>query len=55
MENVGAVKELCKLTDTFESRIDYLERCNQKLARLRKYDSIRSTSSVWRLVGFYYI
>nr|XP_039267671.1 uncharacterized protein LOC120342770 isoform X3 [Styela clava] len=45
MENVGAVKELCKLTGNFESRIDQLERWNKKLAKLKKYDSIRSTAS----------
>ncbi|XP_078586542.1 uncharacterized protein LOC144868316 isoform X2 [Branchiostoma floridae x Branchiostoma japonicum] len=45
MENVGAVKELCKLTDNLETRIDELERMNKKLAKLKRLDSIKSTSS----------
>ncbi|XP_023243166.1 myelin regulatory factor-like isoform X3 [Centruroides sculpturatus] len=45
MENVGAVKELCKVTDKLETRIDELERMNKKLARLKRIDSIKSTSS----------
>ncbi|CAK8672196.1 unnamed protein product [Clavelina lepadiformis] len=45
MENVGAVKELCKLTGNFEERIDELERWNKKLSKLRKYDSFRSNVS----------
>ncbi|KAG1706614.1 Myelin regulatory factor [Nymphon striatum] len=44
MENVGAVKELCKVTDNLENRIDELERMNQKL-RLKRIDSLKSTSS----------
>ena len=50
MENVGAVKELCKLTGNFEERIDELERWNKKLSKLKMYDSFRSTASVMRLV-----
>lgn len=45
MENVGAVKELCKLTDNLETRIDELERWSQKLAKLRRLDSLKSTGS----------
>lgn len=45
MENVGAVKELCKVTDNLETRIDELERMNRKLMRLRRHDSTKSTSS----------
>ena len=45
MENVGAVKELCKLTGSFEERIDELERWNKKLSKLKRYDSVRSTTS----------
>lgn len=45
MENVGAVKELCKVTDNLETRIDELERMNRKLVRLRRHDSTKSTSS----------
>jgi len=48
MENVGAVKELCKVTGGFEERIDELERWNKKLAKLKMYDSIRSKASVVR-------
>uniref|UniRef100_A0AAV2L6A6 Myelin regulatory factor n=1 Tax=Knipowitschia caucasica TaxID=637954 RepID=A0AAV2L6A6_KNICA len=46
MENVGAVKELCKLTDNLETRIDELERWSRKLAKLRRLDSMKSTVSV---------
>lgn len=45
MENVGAVKELCKLTDNLENRIDELERWSRKLAKLRRLDSMKSTVS----------
>ncbi|KAL3841766.1 hypothetical protein ACJMK2_019868 [Sinanodonta woodiana] len=45
MENVGAVKELCKLTDNLEVRIDELEAMNKKLSRLKRYDSLKSTIS----------
>jgi len=46
MENVGAVKELCKVTDNLETRIDELERMNHKLAKLKRLDSIRSDSAI---------
>ncbi|XP_033123849.1 myelin regulatory factor-like isoform X2 [Anneissia japonica] len=46
MENVGAVKELCRLTDNLETRIDELERMNRKLAKLKRLDSMNSTSSI---------
>ncbi|XP_068615612.1 myelin regulatory factor-like [Brachionichthys hirsutus] len=45
MENVGAVKELCKLTDNLETRIDELERWSRKLAKIRRLDSMKSTVS----------
>nr|XP_006815766.1 PREDICTED: myelin regulatory factor-like [Saccoglossus kowalevskii] len=45
MENVGAVKELCKLTDNLENRIDELEKMNRKLSKLKRLDSLKSTSS----------
>ncbi|CAG7785964.1 unnamed protein product [Allacma fusca] len=38
MENVGAVKELCKVTDKLETRIDQLE----KITRLKRSDSNKS-------------
>ena len=43
MENVGAVKELCKVTDKLENRIDELERMNQKLWMIKRLDNIRSS------------
>ena len=46
MENVGAVKELCKVTGNLENRIDELERMNRKLAKLKRLDSIRSSCSI---------
>ncbi|XP_077517879.1 uncharacterized protein LOC144128387 isoform X3 [Amblyomma americanum] len=45
MENVGAVKELCKVTDNLETRIDELERINRKLSKIKRFDSIKSCSS----------
>ncbi|XP_032894958.1 myelin regulatory factor isoform X7 [Amblyraja radiata] len=45
MENVGAVKELCKLTDNLETRINELETWSRKLARLKRLDSMKSTVS----------
>ncbi|KAI1309357.1 Myelin regulatory factor-like protein [Halotydeus destructor] len=45
MENVGAVKELCKVTDNLETRIDELERMNNKLRKLNRFDSIKSVMS----------
>uniref|UniRef100_A0A8C1FEA5 Myelin regulatory factor n=1 Tax=Cyprinus carpio carpio TaxID=630221 RepID=A0A8C1FEA5_CYPCA len=47
MENVGAVKELCKLTDNLETRIDELERWNRKLAKLRRLDSMKSSHGLF--------
>ncbi|XP_078424009.1 myelin regulatory factor-like protein [Cetorhinus maximus] len=43
MENVGAVKELCKLTDNFEKRIQELETWNKNLAKLKRIGSMKST------------
>ncbi|GIY13472.1 myelin regulatory factor [Caerostris extrusa] len=45
MENVGAVKELCKVTDNLETRIDELERINRKLSSIRRKDSLKSDLS----------
>lgn len=45
MENVGAVKELCKVTGNLEMRIDELEKMNTKLSKLKRFDSIKSTVS----------
>lgn len=52
MENLGAVKELCKVTDNLETRIDELERMNNKLSKFNRIDSIKSqmsrtTSASW--------
>ncbi|XP_077194924.1 myelin regulatory factor-like protein isoform X2 [Paroedura picta] len=45
MENVGAVKQLCKLTNNFEVRIKELEAWNEKLARQKRINSLKSTMS----------
>ncbi|CAH1787339.1 unnamed protein product [Owenia fusiformis] len=47
MEGVGAVKELCKLTDNLENRIDELEKMNKKLskAQIKRMDSLKSNAS----------
>ncbi|XP_044017955.1 myelin regulatory factor-like isoform X2 [Aphidius gifuensis] len=45
MENVGAVKELCKVTDNLETRIDQLERINKRLNKIKRDDSLKSTIS----------
>lgn len=45
MENVGAVKELCKLTDNLEVRINQLEKMNQRLSKIKRFDSLKSTAS----------
>lgn len=45
MENIGAVKELCKVTDNLETRIDQLERINRRLNKLKRGDSLKSTST----------
>ncbi|XP_013222683.2 myelin regulatory factor-like protein, partial [Columba livia] len=45
MENVGAVKQLCKLTNNLEVRIEELEQWNRKLARLKRTSSLKSTVS----------
>lgn len=36
MENIGAVKELCKVTGSLETRIEELERINSRLVQFRK-------------------
>ncbi|XP_054094573.2 myelin regulatory factor-like protein isoform X3 [Callithrix jacchus] len=45
MENVGAVKQLCKLTNNLEERIEELEIWNKKLARLKRLSSWKSSAS----------
>uniref|UniRef100_A0A8P0TM01 Myelin regulatory factor-like protein n=2 Tax=Canis lupus familiaris TaxID=9615 RepID=A0A8P0TM01_CANLF len=45
MENVGAVKQLCKLTNNLEERIEELEIWNRKLARLKRLNSCKSSAS----------
>ncbi|XP_021029162.1 myelin regulatory factor-like protein [Mus caroli] len=54
MENVGAVKQLCKLTNNLEERIEELEIWNKKLARLKRLSSswkssISEASSISKL------
>lgn len=36
MENIGAVKELCKVTGSLETRIEQLERMNSRFVQIRK-------------------
>lgn len=45
MENLGAVKELCKVTDNLGTRIDELERINVRLSKFNRIDSIKSIGS----------
>ncbi|XP_028677744.2 myelin regulatory factor-like protein [Erpetoichthys calabaricus] len=45
MENVGAVKQLCKLTDNLETRIQELEIWNKHLAKLKRFGSMKSSMS----------
>nr|XP_014342700.1 PREDICTED: myelin regulatory factor-like protein [Latimeria chalumnae] len=45
MENVGAVKELCKLTNNLETRIEELESWNKRLLKLKRMGSLTSTAS----------
>ena len=45
MENVGAVKELCKVTGKLENRIGELERMNSKITKLKRIDSFKSNTS----------
>lgn len=45
IENIGAVKELVKVTDNLETRIDQLERINRRLNKLKRGDSLKSTST----------
>lgn len=47
MESVGAVKELCKVTDNLETRIDELERMNRRLVKLKRLDSLKSNTSAF--------
>ncbi|KAM5287883.1 myelin regulatory factor-like protein [Ctenodactylus gundi] len=58
MENVGAVKQLCKLTNNLEERIEELEIWNRNLARLKRLSSCRSSateaSSISRAVSTSY-
>uniref|UniRef100_A0A8C5L9H4 Myelin regulatory factor-like protein n=1 Tax=Jaculus jaculus TaxID=51337 RepID=A0A8C5L9H4_JACJA len=45
MENVGAVKQLCKLTNNLEERIEELEIWNRRLAKLKRLSSWKSSAS----------
>ncbi|XP_029414846.1 myelin regulatory factor-like protein [Nannospalax galili] len=45
MENVGAVKQLCKLTNNLEERIEELEIWNKKLSRLKHLSSSWKSSA----------
>uniref|UniRef100_A0AAY5KIV4 Myelin regulatory factor like n=1 Tax=Esox lucius TaxID=8010 RepID=A0AAY5KIV4_ESOLU len=54
MENVGAVKQLCKLTDNLENRIQELEVWNTRLAKLKNIGSLRSGSKILLCIHTYY-
>ncbi|XP_069486066.1 myelin regulatory factor-like protein [Ambystoma mexicanum] len=45
MENVGAVKQLCKLTNNLETRIEELEVWNKKLDILKRKSTLKSAAS----------
>jgi len=45
MENIGAVKELCKVTGKLETRIDHLEKITKANRSSSNNSSIRSSSS----------
>lgn len=45
MENIGAVKELCKVTGSLETRIEQLERINARLMRIQKHKRTKSSSN----------
>lgn len=51
MENVGAVKELCKVTNHLENRINELELTNKRLCKLSQFQRRDSTSTG---ILFYY-
>lgn len=55
MENIGAVKELCKVTDNLETRIDQLERINRRLNKLKRGDSLKSTSTSMQILAKYFL
>lgn len=42
MENIGAVKELCKVTGSLETRIEQLERMNSRMVQVRKIGNYRN-------------
>lgn len=46
MENVGVVKELCKVTGNLEMRIDEFEKMNSKILKLKRFDSIKLIVSI---------
>ncbi|KAJ1520578.1 hypothetical protein ONE63_003690 [Megalurothrips usitatus] len=53
MENVGAVKELCKVTDSLETRIVQLEKLNHGLARLKQPERLDTLKSISSSVAFH--
>ena len=44
-ENIGAVKELCKVTGKLEMRINEMEEVNRRLVRSGRTASTKSTQS----------
>lgn len=45
MENIGAVKELCKVTGSLETRIEHLERMNKNNKNSKDHKSLRARFS----------
>lgn len=53
MENIGAVKELCKVTGSLETRIEQLERMNSRLVQIKKIgECFNGISFVWQNCKF---
>lgn len=57
MENIGAVKELCKVTGSLETRIEQLERMNSRLVQVRKIGknlcNLHSQNILWITINFF--
>lgn len=48
MENIGAVKELCKVTGSLETRIEQLEKMNSRMAQIKKLGELTRCSHAIR-------
>jgi Myelin regulatory factor ICA domain len=51
MENIGAIKELCKLTGSLETRIQQLERINSRLSQRKESSLTRAPSPYKQIAG----